>query len=413
MLDVTEMLRECVNSGSSDLHLAVGRPPVVRLHGVLQNLDQPPLSAADTRRMIYGILTDLQKQKFEEHRDLDFSLSVTNVARFRVNVHFQRGTVAGSFRVIAKDILGFEELGLPPKILTMLARRPNGLTLVTGPTGSGKSTTLAAVIDLINRERPCHIITAEDPIEYIHAHKMALVEQREIGEDCESFSLALKYALRQDPDVILVGEMRDLETIGAAVTAAETGHLVFSTLHTVDVVQTVDRIIDVFPPHQQEQIRVQLAGVTEGILAQRLLPKLPTGRIVALEILIGTDAVRNMIREGKTHQILGFIEAGAKFGMQTMDKSIHDLARAGLISKESALMNARKPEEMRRQLGMAPSAQSGEGVQRRSTIGVAQPNFPHGVPGTLGSPSSTGVPKLTPSGPGSSPTSQPGIRKPL
>ncbi|MDK2972331.1 MAG: twitching motility protein PilT [Candidatus Sumerlaeota bacterium] len=408
MLDVTEMLRECVARGASDLHLAVGRPPVIRLHGTLMNLEQPALSSADTRRMLYGILTDIQKQKFEEHKDLDFSLSVTNVARFRVNVHFQRGTVAGSFRVIAQEILGFEELGLPPKILTMLARRPNGLTLVTGPTGSGKSTTLAAMIDLINRERPCHIITAEDPIEYIHPHKMALVEQREMGEDCFSFSNALKYALRQDPDVILVGEMRDLETISAAITAAETGHLVFSTLHTVDVIQTVDRVIDVFPPHQQEQIRIMLAGVTEGILAQRLLPRMPTGRVVALEILIGTDAVRNMIREGKTHQILGFLEAGAKFGMQTMDKSIAGLCRAGLVSKDVALMNARKPEEMRRLLGMSASGQSAETFQRRSTMGVAQPKFPDGIPTAGG-----GAPAKPQGIPGPAYPSQSSIRKPF
>ncbi|MBI5154781.1 type IV pilus twitching motility protein PilT [Candidatus Poribacteria bacterium] len=351
-MDITEMLRLSVQMGASDLHVCVGRPPVVRVHGDLRDIDHPPLSAADTRRLIYGILTDIQKQKFEEHKDLDFSLSVTNVARFRVNAHFQRGSVAAAFRTISTEIKNFEALGLPGKVLQVLCRRPNGLTLVTGPTGSGKSTTLAAMIDLINAERACHIITVEDPIEYLHQHKRALIEQREVNEDTTSFSASLKYALRQDPDVILVGEMRDLETISAAVTAAETGHLVFSTLHTVDVVQTVDRIIDVFPPHQQEQIRVMLAGVIEGILCQRLLTSTRGGRVCVLEILTGTDAVRNMIREGKTHQIPGFMEAGQKYGMQTMDRCLLELARRNMITRDIALLNAKKPEEMRRQLGM-------------------------------------------------------------
>lgn len=376
MLDVTEMLRIAVQNGASDLHLAVGRPPVMRVHGVLVNLEHPPLSSADTRRLTFGILTDIQKQKFEEHKDLDFSLSVTNVARFRVNAHFQRGSVAAAFRTIPQNIMTFEELGLPGKIMTTLARRPNGLTLVTGPTGSGKSTTLAAMIDMINRERPCHIITAEDPIEYIHPHKVALVEQREVGEDTFSFSAALKYSLRQDPDVILVGEMRDLETISAAVTAAETGHLVFSTLHTVDVVQTVDRIIDVFPPHQQEQIRIMLSGVIEGILCQRLLPTIKPGRVAALEILTGTDAVRNMIREGKTHQVLGFMEAGAKYGMQTMDRCLLDLAQKRVIDKETAIVNAKKPDELRRLLGLGgTSAGSTQSGSSRKTLGTAMPTM--------------------------------------
>lgn len=375
MLDVTEMLRIAVQNGASDLHLAVGRPPVMRVHGSLQDLEHPPLSSADTRRLVFGILTDIQKQKFEENKDLDFSLSITNVARFRVNAHFQRGSVAAAFRTIPQQIMTFEELGLPTKVLSILARRPNGLTLVTGPTGSGKSTTLAAMIDMINRERPDHIITAEDPIEYIHPHKRCLVEQREVNEDTASFSAALKYSLRQDPDVILVGEMRDLETISAAVTAAETGHLVFSTLHTVDVVQTVDRVIDVFPPHQQEQIRIMLAGVIEGIVCQRLLPTIKPGRVAALEILVGTDAVRNMIREGKTHQVLGFMEAGSKYGMQTMDRCITDLCRRRVIDREVALLNAKKPDEMRRQLGLGGTMDSSSGVGDRKTLGNAMPTL--------------------------------------
>jgi len=350
VLDITEMLRITVERKASDLHIAVGRPPVIRVDGTLVDIDHPPLSAADTRRLIYGILTDIQKQKFEDLKDLDFSLSVTNVARFRVNAHFQRGSVAGAFRLIPGQIKSFEELNLPKQVCEMLCSRPNGLTMVTGPTGSGKSTTLAAMLDKINGDRACHIITAEDPIEYLHPHKKALVEQREINEDTLSFSAALKYALRQDPDVILVGEMRDLETISAAVTAAETGHLVFSTLHTVDVVQTVDRIIDVFPPHQQEQIRVMLAGVVEGILSQRLLPCLRGGRVSAIEILLGTDAIRNMIREGKTHQVPAFMEAGSKYGMVTMDRALYDLCRRGMLAKDLAIVNSKKPEEFKKLL---------------------------------------------------------------
>lgn len=351
MLDITEMLRLTLEYGASDLHIVVGRPPVIRVDGTIVNLDHPPLTAADTRRLIYGILTDIQKQKFEEHKDLDFSLSVSSVARFRVNAHFQRGTVGAAFRLINNNIKSYEELGLPRVVCDTFMSRPNGFVLVTGPTGSGKSTTLASMIDRINSTKACHIITVEDPIEYIHNHKMALVEQREINEDTASFGNALKYALRQDPDVILVGEMRDLETIQMAVTAAETGHLVFSTLHTVDVQQTMDRMIDVFPPHQQEQIRMMLSGVLEGVMCQRLLPKLRGGRVAGIEILVGTDAIRAMIREGKTQQIPAFLDAGGKYGMQTFDKALVDLYRKNLISRETAITNAKKPEELKRQLG--------------------------------------------------------------
>jgi twitching motility protein PilT len=352
MLEITQLLKVSVELNASDLHIVVGRPPVVRIDGVLRNLEHPILTPAETRRLVYGILTDLQKQKFEENKELDFSLTLTDVSRFRVNAHFQRGSVAAAFRSIPHRIPTFEELHLPRAICETLCRRPNGMVLVTGPTGSGKSTTLACMINMINSERDLHIITVEDPIEYLHPHSRGLVEQRELGEDTPSFSSALKYVLRQDPDVILVGEMRDLETISAAITAAETGHLVFSTLHTVDVVQTVDRVIDVFPPHQQEQIRIMLAGVIEGIFSQRLLPSAKgTGRELAMEILTGTDAIRNMIREEKTQQIAGFMEAGAKYGMMTMDRCLVELYRKGRITRDVALVNAKKPDEIRRQMG--------------------------------------------------------------
>ncbi|MCC5875130.1 MAG: type IV pilus twitching motility protein PilT [Candidatus Sumerlaeia bacterium] len=350
MLDITEMLKMTVDFGASDLHIVVGRPPTIRVDGKIVNLEHPPLTPADTRRLIYGILTDIQKQKFEEHKDLDFSLSISSVARFRVNAHFQRGSVAAAFRLIMNQIKNYEDLGLPRQVCDYFTSRSNGFVLVTGPTGSGKSTTLAAMIDKINGEHPKHIITAEDPIEYIHQHKMCLVEQREINEDTPSFADALKYAMRQDPDVILVGEMRDLETIQMAITSAETGHLVFSTLHTVDVQQTMDRMIDVFPPHQQEQIRMMLAGVLEGVMCQRLLPKIRGGRVAAVEIMVGTDAIRNMIRDNKTHQIPAFMDAGAKYGMQTMDKALYELYRRNQISRDVALLNSRKTEEMKRQM---------------------------------------------------------------
>lgn len=349
--EMVGLLKVCVEQGASDLHLAVGRPPVLRINGSIRDLEGPLLNGAEVRRLIYGILNDAQKQKFEENKELDFSLSVSNLSRFRCNIHLQRGTVAAAIRVIDSTIRSFEELHLPKRIMEYLSRRPAGFVLITGPTGSGKSTSLAAMIDLINRERDCHIITIEDPIEYLHPHKRALIEQREVNEDTMSFANALKYALRQDPDVLMVGEMRDLETISSALTAAETGHLVFSTLHTIGVVQTVDRIIDVFPPHQQEQVRIQLAAVMEGVICQKLMPSLHRGREIAVEVMIATDAVRNQIREGNTHMIQGTIEAGGKWGMVTMDRSILDLYRAGRVGRETALLACNKPEEMRRQIG--------------------------------------------------------------
>jgi twitching motility protein PilT len=349
--EMADMLRKCIENKASDLHLAVGRPPVLRIHGSLHDIDGPSLNPQECRRLIYGVLNDMQKQKFEENKELDFSLSVSNMGRFRVNVHFQRGSIAAAFRTIDSTIRSFEELSLPKRIMEYLSRRPNGFCLITGPTGSGKSTTLAAMIDLINRERDCHIITVEDPIEYLHIHKRSLIEQRELNEDTFSFGNALKFALRQDPDVLMIGEMRDIETIAAAITAAETGHLVFSTLHTVSAVQTVDRVIDVFPPHQQEQIRIQLSAVIEGVICQKLLPSLVKGREIAVEVMIATDAIRNQVREGNTHMIQGTIESSGKYGMVTMDRSILDLYRNNRISRELALLSCNKPEEMRRQIG--------------------------------------------------------------
>jgi len=348
--EMTDMLHLAIEHGASDLHLAVGRPPIYRIDGVLLDVDGPVLTGQETRRLVYGILGDMQKQKFEEVKDLDFSLSIANMHRFRVNVHMQRNTVAAAARVIPAEIRNFRDLSLPVDVMETLSRRPSGFVLITGPTGSGKSTTLAACVDLINSEKSCHIITVEDPIEYLHQHKMALIEQREIGQDTDTFAHALKYALRQDPDVLLIGEMRDLETISAAITAAETGHLVFSTLHTANAVQTVDRIIDVFPPHQQEQIRIQLATVLEGVLSQKLLPGVQGGREIAVEILLATDAVRNQIREGQTHQIATTIEAAGRLGMLTMDRSLIDLCNARKITKETALSHASKPEEVARHI---------------------------------------------------------------
>ncbi len=350
-LEMADLLRTCIEQRASDLHLAVGRPPVLRINGVLRDLDAQGLAPQDCRRLIYGVLNDVQKQKFEEVKELDFSLSVNTLGRFRVNIHLQRGTVAAAFRVIDSNIRSFEELNLPARVMEHLSRRPNGFVLITGPTGSGKSTSLASMIDLINRERDCHIITIEDPIEYLHQHKRALIEQREVHEDTHSFSNALKYSLRQDPDVLMIGEMRDLDTISSALTAAETGHLVFSTLHTISSVATIDRIIDVFPPHQQEQVRIQLAAVIEGVICQKLLPSTRRGREIAIEVMMATDAIRNQIREGNTHMIHGTIEAGGKWNMVTMDRSIVDLYKAGRISRETALLACNKIDEVKRHIG--------------------------------------------------------------
>jgi twitching motility protein PilT len=336
-LSIDELLITTLELGASDLHITTGLPPVVRLHGELRTLDYPKLLPKDTQELIYSIMTQEQRDVFERNWEYDFSYSIPGKGRFRVNVYFQRGSVAAAFRSIPAKIPTIEELRLPP-VVQEFAMKPRGFVLVTGPTGSGKSTTLAALINIINEMRSCHIITIEDPIEFLHPHKKSVINQREVGTDTHSFANALKYALRQDPDVILIGEMRDLETIQTALTAAETGHLVFATLHTVDAPQTIDRIIDVFPPHQQQQVRIQLAGCLQGIISQQLLPMADgKGRVVACEILVATAGIRNLIREGKTHQIYTAIQTGQKYGMQTLDMALADLVRRGWITYDTAL----------------------------------------------------------------------------
>jgi twitching motility protein PilT len=344
---IDDLLKEACERGSSDLHLTVGLPPVVRVDGLLTRLDYKPLSPTDTQRLIYDILTNEQVEMFERTKELDFSYGVQGVGRFRVNVYKQRGSVGAALRAIPDRIPTFEQLSLP-SILRDLSRKHSGLILVTGPTGSGKSTTIACMIDTINSERPVHIMTMEDPIEYLHRHKKGMVNQRELRTDTDSFANALRAVLREDPDVILIGEMRDLETIQAALTLAETGHLVFGTLHTRNAPQTIDRVIDVFPPHQQEQIRVQLSNTIEAVIAQQLLPRIGGGRIACVEIMVATAAIRNLIREGKTHQIYSVLETGAQFGMQTMDKALAELCRNGLITSEEAMVRAIDRENIKR-----------------------------------------------------------------
>lgn len=349
-MDIGEILKETVDRQASDLHLAVGLPPVLRIDGRLQPLDRPALTPSMAREMIYSILTQDQRQKLETDWEVDLSYSLYGQARFRVNAYFQRGTLGAAFRLVPSVIKTIEELGLP-KVIHTFTQKPRGFVLVTGPTGSGKSTTLAAIIDEINRTRNDHIITIEDPIEFLHQHKRCVIHQREVGSDTRAFPIALRSALRQDPDIILIGEMRDLETIQIALTAAETGHLVFATLHTQDCPQTIDRMIDVFPPHQQEQIRVQIAGTLEGIVTQQLLPKVGgVGRVAACEVLIATPAARNLVREGKTHQLYTVMQTGGQYGMQTMNSSLAELVRRGQITKEMALQRSSVPEELERLL---------------------------------------------------------------
>ncbi len=348
---LNDYLMDAAGAGASDLHITVGIPPMIRVNGKVRALDYPALTPNVTREMIYDILTNERRTRLENDWELDFSYSLPRIARFRVNVYFQRGSMGAAFRAIPEKILSFGELGLPPAIEAM-TEKPRGLVLVTGPTGSGKSTTLASMINHINENRYEHIMSVEDPIEFLHSHKNCVVNQREVNQDTRSFSEALKRALRQDPDVILVGEMRDIETISLAVTAAETGHLVFGTLHTQDAPQTVDRIIDVFPSHQQAQIRTQLANALQGIVTQTLLPKRDgKGRVVACEVLVPTPGIRNLIREGKNHQIYSAMQTGSKFGMQTMDSSLVDLVRRGQISREEAEKRSNDPEELNRLMG--------------------------------------------------------------
>lgn len=344
---IDELLRECVEKRGSDLHLTVGLPPMIRMDGEMQSLPYIRLDDHDTRRLIYDVLSPDQLQRFESTHELDFSYGVKALARFRFNVYMQRASVAAAMRVIPTKIPSFEDLRLPP-VIRELSKRSSGLILVTGPTGSGKSTTIATMIDDINANRTSHIITIEDPIEYLHSHKSCMVNQREVGSDTMAFHNALRAVLREDPDVILVGEMRDLETIQAALTLAETGHLVFGTLHTRNAPQSVDRIIDVFPPEQQEQIRVMLSNTLEAVVAQQLLPMLGGGRIAGIEIMVATAAIRNLIREAKTHQMYSVLETGSEHGMQTMDSALCSLHKNGYVSYEEAARRAIDKENFAR-----------------------------------------------------------------
>jgi twitching motility protein PilT len=352
ILDFADLLLEVIERNASDLHLTAGAHPTVRVRGRLQALhDYPVMTTQQTREIIYSILSNDQRQRLETDWQLDFAYAIPGRARFRVNAYHQRGALGAAFRLIPFAIKTVDELGLP-SVMHELAKRPRGFVLVTGPTGSGKSTSLAAVIDEINSTREEHIMTIEDPIEFLHGHKKCIVNQREIGSDAHSFADGLKAALRQDPDVILVGEMRDLETIHTALTAAETGHLVFATLHTQDTPQTIDRIIDVFPASQQQQVRVQLSVALQGIITQQLLPTADgAGRIAACEVLLATPAIRNLIREGKTHQIYSSLQTGASLGMQTMDAALASLVRQSKITQKIAESRSSTPEELRRLLG--------------------------------------------------------------
>ncbi|HZR14148.1 MAG TPA: PilT/PilU family type 4a pilus ATPase [Acidimicrobiia bacterium] len=348
-LHVNALLEKLIEMRGSDLHLTAGSQPIVRVHGELRPLNEfDVLNGSQIREMLYAVITQKQREKFENELELDTSYTLPGRSRFRLNVFLQRDSVGAVMRAIPYEIVGFDQLGLPPSV-EQFAELPRGLVLVTGPTGSGKSTTLASLVDIINRSKAVHIMTVEDPIEFLHQHKRSVVNQREVGEDTHSFANALKHVLRQDPDVILVGEMRDLETIQTALTAAETGHLVFATLHTQDAPQSIDRVIDVFPAHQQQQIRVQLAASLQGIVTQQLVPTADGGgRAVAAEVLVATPAIRNLIREGKVHQIYSLMQAGGKHGMVTMDQSLAALARQGRITMDAALERCANEEDLRR-----------------------------------------------------------------
>ncbi len=339
-MNIDELLRTAVEEGASDLHITVGIPPTIRKDGRLVKIGEISATPEDIKAFVKQMLNEERMKEFEDNGELDFSFSRQGIGRFRVNVYRQRGTYCIAVRSVNIDIPTFEQLGLPEAVKE-LARKTKGLLLVTGPTGSGKSTTLAAIIDQINEERDCHILTLEDPIEYLHKHKKSMVNQREIGYDSHSYANALRAALREDPDVILVGEMRDMETISIAVTAAETGHFVLSTLHTVGAANTIDRIIDVFPPYQQQQIRIQISAIIQGVISQQLIPRKDKhGRVAAIETMVSSPAVRNLIREGKTHQIDSIIQTSGKFGMQTMDVSLAALYKRGMISYDDAVIHA-------------------------------------------------------------------------
>ena len=346
-MELRDLLMLTIEKTASDLHLTENTPPILRIDGKLMLTKFSPLTREDTKRLIYSMLTDLQKEIFERDKELDFSLSLPNMDRFRVNVHIQRGSIEAAFRRIPNFVPSIDELGLP-KIVVDMSRKPNGLVLLTGPTGVGKTTTLASMIELINNERETLIVCIEDPIEFVHTNKKSIIKQREVHADTNSFADALRHCLRQDPDVIVVGEMRDLETISTTLTAAETGHLVLATLHTPDAPQTIERIIDVFPPYQQQQVRLQLSDCIQGIVSQLLLPRMSgQGRVLATEILVATPGIRNLIREQEIEQIPTMIQTGSQFGMKTMDKSLKELYQAGIISHEVAKNKSKNPEDFR------------------------------------------------------------------
>jgi twitching motility protein PilT len=350
-MSLEDLLKKALELGASDLHITVGVPPTFRRDGRLLTIDEPRLLPNDTEQLIRNMLSDEQWKLYQELGELDLSFSLKGMGRFRVNVYKQRGTCCAAIRMVNMTIPSLDQLGIP-EVVKELGRRTKGLILVTGPTGSGKSTTLASIIDMINEERDCHILTLEDPIEYLHKHNKSIVNQREIGNDSHSYAAALRAALREDPDVILIGEMRDIETIAIAVTAAETGHLVLSTLHTIGAANTIDRVIDVFPPHQQQQIRVQLSSVLQGVISQQLIPRKDiSGRVAAIEVMVATPAIRNLVREGKTYQINSQIQTGAKFGMQTMDGSIASLYKGGIISQEEAITHVGDQDNLMRFMG--------------------------------------------------------------
>ena len=365
MATLPDLLKQTVELSGSDLHLSIGSPPQVRVHGELRKLEHPELTASDTKSLSYAVLTDAQKKRFEEMLELDFSFGIRGVARFRCNMFNQKGAVGAVYRQIPERIRTFEELGLPA-VLAKMAERPRGLVLVTGPTGSGKSTTLAAMIDKINTERHGHILTVEDPIEYLHQHKNCLINQRELHSDTQSFTNALRAALREDPDVVLIGEMRDLETVESALRIAETGHLTFGTLHTNSAASTINRIIDVFPSHQQSQIRTQLSLVVEGIVCQSLLPRADgKGRAVSLEILVPTPGIRNLIREDKVHQIYSAMQTGQeKLGMQTMNQSLATLYFRRTITLETAMTASSNREELQEMINRGAGVVAGAGMGR-------------------------------------------------